>query len=153
MMRTGEIMTRKVISVSEDTSIEDLCGLLYEGRITGAPVVDQEGILVGIVSKDDVVGAYFRDRVGDEAAGMKTLLEIGREEVPGGEGPGRARRVAVIMTREVVTVTEDTPVKEILHIMVTKGIHRVVVVRDGKVRGIVSAMNVLEALLEDRLKL
>jgi CBS domain-containing protein len=153
MVRTGEIMTRKVISVSEDTSIEDLCGLLYEGRITGAPVVDQEGMLVGIVSKDDVVGAYFRDRVGDEAAGMKTLLEIGREGAPGGAGGGRARRVADIMTRDVVTVTEDTPVKEILHTMVTKGIHRVIVVKEGKVRGIVSAMNVLEALLEDRLKL
>jgi CBS domain-containing protein len=59
--------------------------------------------------------------------------------------------VADIMTREVVTVTEDTPVQEILHLMVTEGIHRVPVVKEGKVVGIVSAMNVLEALLEGKL--
>lgn len=151
MVRAGEIMTRKVISVSEDTSIEDLCGLLHKARITGAPVVDQSGVLVGIVSKDDVAGAYFRNQAGEEAAGMKSLLEICREETPRGAGSGKARQVSDIMTREVVTATEDTPVKEILHLMVTEGIHRVPIVKEGKVRGIVSAMNVLEALLEDRL--
>lgn len=151
MVRASDIMTRKVISVSEDTSIGDLCGLLHEARITGAPVVDQEGVLVGIVSKDDVAGAYFRSRAGEEADGMKSLLEIGREEAPGGGGSGKAQQVSDIMTREVVTAAEETPVKEILHLMVTEGIHRVPIVKEGRVRGIVSAMNVLEAFLEDKL--
>jgi CBS domain-containing protein len=82
---------------------------------------------------------------------MKSLLGISRDVAAGREGSGAAREVADIMTREVVTVTEDTPVQEILHLMVTEGIHRVPVVKEGKVVGIVSAMNVLEALLEGKL--
>lgn len=151
MTRAGDIMTRKVISVSEDTNIEDLCGLLYEARITGAPVVDSEGMLVGIVSKDDIVGAYFRERGGEEAAGMQHLLEISRDEAAGARPSRAARTVADIMTRDVVTATEDTPVTEICDIMVTKGIHRVPVVREGGVLGIVSALNVLEAFLGGKL--
>ena len=151
MIRAGDIMTRKVISVAEDTSIDDLCGLLFEARITGAPVVDSDGLLVGIVSKDDIGGAYFHDRGGEEAAGMKSLLEISREET-GAELPKEgARRVADIMTRDVVTATEDTSVTEICDLMVTKGIHRVPVVREGGIVGIVSALNVLEAALEGKL--
>lgn len=151
MTRAGDIMTRKVISVSEDTNIDDLCGLLFEARITGAPVVDADGLLVGIVSKDDIVGAYFRDRGWEEAAGMKNLLEISREQAAGERSQRGARTVADIMTKDVVTATEDTPVTEICDIMVTKGIHRVPVVKEGGVLGIVSALNVLEAILEGKL--
>jgi len=151
MTRARDVMTRKVISVSEDTSIEDLCGLLYEARITGAPVVDADGSLVGIVSKDDIVGAYFHGREGEETAGIEHLLDMGREETSGGPAGVMARTVGDIMTREVVTVAEETPVTEICDLMVTKGIHRVPVVRDRRVVGIVSAMNVLEALLEGKL--
>jgi CBS domain-containing protein len=151
MIRAGDIMTRKVISVSEDTGIEDLCGLLYEARITGAPVVDSGGKLVGIVSKDDIVGAYFRDRGGDEAEGMQHLLEIGRDANAAGSPARGGQTVADIMTREVITAREDTPVPELCDLMVTKGIHRVPVVREGAVVGIVSAINVLEAVLESKL--
>jgi CBS domain-containing protein len=151
MIRAGEIMTRKVISVSEDTSIRDLCGLLFEARITGAPVVDNDGILVGIVSKDDIVGAYFHDRGGEVASGLESLIEMGKDD-PGADLPERdARVVADIMTKDVVTATEDTSVAEICDLMVTKGIHRVPVVREGGVVGIVSALNVIEAALEGKL--
>jgi CBS domain-containing protein len=59
--------------------------------------------------------------------------------------------VADIMTRDVVTATEDTSVTEICDLMVTRGIHRVPVVREGGVVGIVSALNVIEAALEGKL--
>lgn len=151
MIRAGDIMTRKVISVSEDTSIKDLCGLLFEARITGAPVVDSDGQLVGIVSKDDIVGAYFHDRGGEVASGLESLIEMGKD-YPGEDLPERrARVVADIMTKDVVTATEDTSVAEICDLMVTKGIHRVPVVREGVVLGIVSALNVIEAALEGKL--
>jgi CBS domain-containing protein len=151
MIRAGDIMTRKVISVSEDTSLEDLCGLLFEARITGAPVVDSDGMLVGIVSKDDIVGAYFRDRGGEVASGLESLIEMGRDG-PDADLPKRsASVVADIMTRDVVTAAEDTSVAEICDLMVTKGIHRVPVVREGGVVGIVSALNVIEAALEGKL--
>ncbi len=151
MIRAGDIMTQKVISVSKDTSIEDLCGLLHEGRITGAPVIDSDGMLVGIVSKDDVVGAYFRERGGAESAGMQSLLGMSRGEDEGPATVKSAQTVEDIMTVEVVTATEETPVDELCDLMVTKGIHRIPVVREGKVVGIVSTINVLEAFLEDKL--
>ena len=150
MIRAGDIMTRKVISVSEDTSVEDLCGLLFEARITGAPVVDRDGKLVGIVSKDDIVGAYFRESGGEEAKGMKSLIDISEQKSALDRPEKGVRTVADIMTKEVVTANEDTPVNEICDMMVTEGIHRVPVVREGVVIGIVSALNVLEAVLEKK---
>src|SRR6267143_788125 len=140
-MRAGDIMTKDVATVTADTGIEDLCDLFRERKITGAPVVDAEGRLVGIVSKDDVV---FRGR-GDgpearQAPDIRSLFSSGFVGFnAGGDGP---TTVGLIMTRTVISAPEDTSVEELCRIMWDKRIHRIPIVRGPVLVGIVSALDI-----------
>src|SRR5262245_55662647 len=100
-MRASDIMTRDVATVSPETPIEALCDLFRERRITGAPVIDSGGHLIGIVSKDDVL---FRSRgIGSEprqTPDIKMLFSSGF--VGFNQGDDRTT-VGEIMTREVVS--------------------------------------------------
>jgi len=145
-MRASDIMTRDVATVSPDTSIEDLCDLFRDRRITGAPVVDAEGRLVGIVSKDDVL---FRGRgAGSEprqTPDIKMLFSSGF--VGFDQGSDGAATVGEIMTREVLSAPEDSSVDDVCRMMWEKRIHRVPIVRGALLIGIVSALDVCRAVL------
>jgi CBS domain-containing protein len=149
-MRVSDIMTKEVATVTPETRIEHLCDLFRERRITGAPVVDSDGHLVGIVSKDDVL---FRGRV--EASGrrqppdIKTLFSsgfVGFDQ--GSDGP---TTVSEIMTREVVSAPEDSTVDDVCRLMWEKRIHRVPIVRDALLIGIVSALDLCRAILNGQI--
>ncbi len=147
-MRAVDIMTTEVISVTPDTSVHDLAQLLVERNISGVPVVDAENHLVGIVSEGDLL---HRAETGTErhterrrARWLETFAsdrELARDYVK-----SHARRVADIMTREVVSVSDRTVLAEIADLMETRHIKRVPVVRNGKVVGIVSRANLVKAL-------
>src|SRR5881296_2110816 len=123
-MRASEIMTREVATVTPETPIEDLCDLFRERRITGAPVVDLEGRLVGIVSKDDVL---FRGRGNSseprQTADIKLLFTSGF--VGFNQGDDGLTKVGEIMTREVQSAQEDASLDAICRMMWERRIHRV----------------------------
>src|SRR3989442_12358933 len=106
-MRASDIMTREVATVTPETPIEDLCDLFRERRITGAPVVDAGGRLVGIVSKDDVV---FRGRgVASEPRQTPDIKALFSSGVVGfDQGGDKPTRVGEIMTREGFSAPQDT---------------------------------------------
>jgi CBS domain-containing protein len=145
-MRASDIMTRDVATVTPETPIESLCDLFRERRITGAPVVDSEGRLVGIVSKDDVL---FRGRGGGSAPrqtpDIKTLFSSGF--VGFDQGSDGATTVGEIMTREVVSAPEESTVSDVCRLMWERRIHRVPIVRGPILLGIVSALDVCRAVL------
>jgi CBS domain-containing protein len=149
IMRASDIMTRDVATVTPETRIEDLCDLLRERKITGAPVVDAEGRLLGIVSKDDVL---FRGRNSDsetrQTADIKQLFTSGF--VGFNQGNGGPVIVGEIMTRGVISAAEDSPVEELCLLMWEKRIHRVPIVRTGILVGIVSALDVCRLLTNGR---
>lgn len=149
-MTASDIMTRDVATVTPDTRIEDLCGLLRERKITGAPVVDAEGRLVGIVSKDDVL---FRGRDCDsetrQIPDIKTLFTsgfVGFDQ--GGRGPVIVRE---IMSKGVISASEDSAVGDLCRLMWERRIHRVPIVRGGILVGIVSALDVCRVFNNGRL--
>src|SRR6266511_2598177 len=126
-MRASEIMTQEVATVTPETPIEDLCDLFRVRRITGAPVVDSQGNLVGIVSKDDVL---FRGRGVEsaprQAADIKALFSSGF--VGFDQGSDGATTVGEIMTREVLSAPEDSTVDDVCRLMWERRIHRVPIV-------------------------
>jgi len=137
-------MTTTVVSVPRDATIEDVTKLMLAHRVSALPVIDGEGLLVGLISEGDLMR-----RVRDGAAPRRSWwLELfeGSRESSEDFIKARSHRVSDVMTRDVVSVTEDTSVGEIAKLLEKKRIKRVPVLRDGRVVGIVSRANLLQAL-------
>jgi CBS domain-containing protein len=143
-MKAGDVMTKKVVSIKPDASVADMAKLMLDNGISGLPVIDDHGDLVGIVTEGDCLR---RAETGTERKRPRWLEFL--------VGPGRladeyihtyGRKVAELMTPGPITITEETPLEEVVHLMETRRIKRLPVVRDGKVLGIVSRANLLQAL-------
>lgn len=143
-MKAKDVMTPSVITVSVDGTVKDAVRAMLDNHISGLPVIDAEGRLVGLVSEGDLM----RRVKGKNEPRRSWWLEL----LAGPGDPERdfvemhSRHVSDIMTRDVETVAENTPVPEIAGILERKRFKRVPVVRDGKVVGIVSRSNLLQAL-------
>jgi CBS domain-containing protein len=147
-MRAMDIMTTPVITVTPDTTVQDLAKLLSEKGISGVPVVEQDDRLVGIVSEGDLL---HRAETGTERRlqrrrswwldSVATEAEAARDYVK-----AHGRFVRDIMSRDVITVSDTTDLAEVAMVLETKLIKRVPVVRDGKVVGIISRANLVRAL-------
>jgi len=128
-MKVKELMTKNVLSVKKNISIRKLVKLLGEHSITGAPVVDDDGKLIGIVSSTDVIQAI--DHL------IRVHISIDEQL----EKKGKYNWVDGIMTSKVITVSEEDDVREVFHTLVERKIHRVPVVKDGKPVGIISSLD------------
>ena len=149
-MRATDFMTTDVATVTPETLIEDLCDLFRERRITGAPVVDQGGRLVGIVSKDDVLfrgrGVVTGERQTPDIRSLFSSGFVGFDQ--GGNG---AATVGEIMTRDVLSALEESTVDDLCRLMWEHRIHRVPIVRGSLLVGIVSALDVCRAVMSGTL--
>jgi len=178
-LRARDVMTRAPITVDETTTIGELCDLLQEKNINGAPVVDRAGRLVGVVAQEDIIygamgqlapAAGERPEAAAEGGGrrsgkrvMAMLKERHLAEVPSpaprpGEKPfwaEDARRnapmempVSEIMTSPAISADEETPLADLCRIMWNLRIHRVPILKNGRVTGLVSSMDLCRAILE-----
>lgn len=111
----GEIMTSPVITVSPEASVGDIAEVLHTNRISGVPVVDADGSLLGLVSEHDLLA-----RDGGQAS--------------------------QVMTTSVISVTTDTLISDVRHLLVDRRIRRVPVVQRGRLVGIVSRGDVVALL-------
>lgn len=137
-------MTTQVVTVRPDTRVEQIARLLLERRISGVPVVDAAGRLVGIVTEGDLMR---RPEIGTERHRGWWLRLFGDERERAAEyARAHGSRAEQVMTRNVITVTEETPLGEIARLLEEHRIKRVPVVRDGKLVGIVSRANLLQSL-------
>jgi CBS domain-containing protein len=143
-MRAADVMTRPVVSVTEQTPIEQAIGLMLQHNVSGLPVVDDAGAPVGIVTEGDFLR---RSETGTERHRSRWLaFLVGPGRLAGEFVRSHGRRVGEVMTREVVCVDEETALGEIVGLMERRRIKRVPVLREGKLVGIVSRANLLRAL-------
>lgn len=143
-MKASDIMTTGVVSVGPDASVQDIAATLLRNRISAVPVVDPSGRLVGIVSESDLMR---RAEAGTERRHSAWLEMFTSKQTLADEFvKSHSRKIADVMTRKVVTVTPDTPIAEVAHVLERNRIKRVPVMSDGKVVGIVSRANLLQAL-------
>jgi CBS domain-containing protein len=151
MTKVRDVMTSKVITVNEGTRIKDLCRLLGEYNISGIPVVTDEGELTGIVSDKDVVAHQVAslepDFVDPDIYELISSKFLGMSELTPGQG---RMYVEEIMNRDVVAVSPDTLVEEATKILLEKRLHRLPVVEEGKVVGIVSSLDLLRGILRTK---
>lgn len=153
-LKAKDIMQRQVIKVTGGTTVTELIKLFQQRRITGAPVVDDLGNLIGVVSKTDLVRTEAARASEDEAhAFFKMLLE--ESESPAGpdevEPPGDfgEKIVDEIMTPWVITAEIDAPVRELARRMLKEKIHRILIVdARSQLKGIVTTMDLARAIAE-----
>lgn len=124
----GDLMNPEVLTVPDDMTIQEASAFLLDNEISGAPVEDQEGHLVGVVSLVDIVAALSR---------------------PPGAEDGDGVLVEDIMTSGIQAVTEDATVPEVAQAMLQGHIHRLLVTREGQAVGIVSTSDLLGLLIHE----
>src|SRR5512147_2586014 len=114
MLIAKDIMTKDVITVKPDTSIEELASLLVENRISGAPVVDDSGNLYGIVTENDLISRDKRLHIPTVVSFLDAAIYI-ESSKKFEEDVKRlaATRVSEICVRKVITISEDTSVVDI----------------------------------------
>ncbi len=141
-MKAKDIMTTTIAAVGPEMPVNAIAALLLERRISAVPVVDEDRRVLGIISEGDLM------RRGAPARGRSWWLgafgeaeDLAREFIK-----SHGQRAKDVMTRDVVTVTEEEPVAGIAELLEEKGIKRVPVVRDGQLVGIVSRADLLRLL-------
>jgi len=143
-MRASDVMVRAVVTVSPDTTVEALARLMINLRIGGVPVLEKDGVLVGIVSEGDLLR---RVEIETERHRPRWSEQFSSNSQRATEYiKSHARRVRDIMTREVFTVEAAATLGEIADLLEARKIKRVPVVHDGKVVGIVSRADLLKVL-------
>jgi len=144
-MKAAEVMATSVISVRLDTPVTEIAEVLLANRISAVPVVNDKDVLVGIVSEGDLIR---RVEAGTERHRSWWLeLLTGKETLAHEFVMSHARAAADVMTRPVVSVTPDTPLADIASLLEKHRIKRVPVAVNGKIVGIVSRANLIQALV------
>ena len=143
-MQVKDIMTSPVVSIEPDTGIVQAVRIMLQRHISGLPVVDKDGRLVGVVTEGDLLRRAETGTERKRPRWLEFLLGPGHlaEEYTRAHG----RKVSEIMTADPVTATEDTPLEEIVKLMEKRRIKRVPIMRGETVVGIVSRANLLHAL-------
>jgi CBS domain-containing protein len=153
----ADMMSPHVLTVREDMTLEEVANFLTENEISGAPVEDAFGKLVGVVSLTDVARTVADDAETSprhertspefflqEWEDAATRREIGEYRLEDTEV-----RVGEIMTSGVYSVTEETPVAKVARMMIDNHIHRVLVTREERAVGIISTSDLLGLLVEE----
>lgn len=126
-MLAKDVMSDGVLSVGANAAVLEAAKLLVNCRISAMPVVDQAGTMVGIVSEADLMGDA--------------------EDYVANHGERPTRKVADVMTREVITASEGTPIAQVAGLMKARNIKRIPILKDGAVVGIVSRVDILRGLI------
>lgn len=144
-MKAKDIMTHRVISISERATVLDAAQLMIKRRISGLPVVDANGGLVGMITEGDLLRRTELATEKTRNAFLRFLLQPGRlaEEYVRSHG----RFVGEVMTPDPITVSEDTSLDQIVTLLEKNRIRRVPVLHGGQLVGIVTRANVIKAFL------
>lgn len=142
-MKASDVMVTNVITVSPETGVQDAARILLASRISAAPVVGECGELLGIVSEGDLMR---RCETNTERRRSWWLdLFVSNETLAGEFVKAHSRKVADVMTHDVITAAPDTSLGEIAALLEKNLIKRVPIVKDGQIVGIVSRANLLQA--------
>ena len=145
-MKVADIMTRNVISVRPDAAVREAARLMLQAHISGVPVIDKNGALVGIVTEGDFLR---RAETGTERRRSRWLeILLGPGAAAKDYTQAHARHVESVMTRDVATIAPGAPLDEAVRLMERRHVKRLPVVEGGRVVGIIARANLLHALAQ-----
>ncbi len=143
-MDVSDVMTRGIVSATPDMNLEDAARLMVQARLSGLPVIDQLGTLVGMITEGDLLRRAELGTAGDGPGWLTSFFSPGRSAQD--YIRTHARKVGDLMTRDVVTVGEEAPLADVVALMQSHGIKRLPVIKEGRLVGIVARADLLKAL-------
>lgn len=146
-MLARDIMNKNVITVLEDTMIEEVADILTKNKISGLPVVNKAGKLVGMVTEGDLLHKETNPRTPGYLNILGALIYIGgvdkyKEDLK----KLAATRASEIMTTDVITVSGDAKVEQVAAMMVNHNIKRVPVIENDALIGIISRADIIKTM-------
>ncbi len=148
MLNASDIMTTEVMTVKEETPLKELAEILYENHINGVPVVDDEGLLIGIICESDLIRKDKKLHIPTVVALFDAVFYLeSSKNIEKEIKQISATTVSDLFTREVVTVDEKTPIDEIATIMTRKKIYTIPVMDGERLVGIVGKGDVIRTFI------
>jgi CBS domain-containing protein len=144
-MIVADVMTRNCITVAPDATVEEAVNLMLNRHISGLFVVDKAGELAGVITEGDLLR---RDELGTQRNRpwwLRLLASPARQAADFTKANGR--HVRDVMTEDVLSIAQDSPLEEVVSMMESNRIKRMPVTADGKVVGVVSRSDLLRALI------
>lgn len=145
-MRARELMSTPVVTIHPEASLKDLAELMVAHGISGVPVVDRAGALLGVVSESDMMEKIEGAIAEETEAGLPRLLTVLAKALDGSPKP-TARSVHELMTTHVVSAGPDATVQELVHLMISYDVNRIPIVEGGRLVGIVTRADILRTLV------
>jgi CBS domain-containing protein len=147
MLTAKDIMTKDVVTVTPDTSIEELANRLVKNEISGVPVVDESGALYGIVTENDLISRNKRLHIPTVISFLDAAIYLESSKRFEQEVKRvSATKVGDICSKKVISITEDTTIVDIATIMDEKKVHILPVVKNNRVVGIVGKRDIVKAV-------
>lgn len=146
-MEAWQIMNRDVVTIKKGASVEEALKLMAEHHVSGLPVVDADGYIVGIITESDLL---LKDQAPalDKPRPLKGRQPVPEDVLENAYKKARADLVEEAMTKDVIAFSEESLVADIARVMVELNINRVPIVRDRKVVGIISRKDILKAMAD-----
>ena len=144
-MKAEDVMTRDVISIDPDATVLQAARLMLQHHISGLPVIDKDGNLVGVLSEGDFLRRRETKTERRRSRWLEFLMGPGRIAAEYSHSHGS--KVSEVMTTDVQTVDEVTPLEDIVELMERRRIKRVPVLCGGQVVGIVTRSNLMHAMV------
>jgi CBS domain-containing protein len=145
-MRARELMSTPVATIHPEASLKELAEVMVTHQVSGVPVVDRAGTLLGVVSESDLMAKIEGAIAEQTEAGIPHLLTVLAKALDGSSKP-TARSVADLMTRRVVSAGPDATVQELVHLMIAYDINRIPIVETGRLLGIVTRADILRTFV------
>lgn len=147
MLSAKDIMTKDVVTVSPDLPVEKLASLLWEKRISGVPVIDDDGSVLGVVTESDLIDQTKRFHIPTVVTILDSVIFLdSAEKIKKEINKMTGARVGDICSKKPVTINPDTPADEIASIMAEKGVHTLPVLENGKLVGVVGKADIIRIL-------
>ena len=148
MMKAKEIMAKEVITVKQDATIEEIAKVLIDNKVSGVPVIDDEGKLVGMVTEGDLLYKETSPRIPNFINILGAVIYYNGVETYNEDFKKiMASQAKEIMSDKVVVTSEDMEIADVAKLMIQHGIKRIPVVKDAQMIGIISRADIIQTLI------